>query len=87
MIFCAKPNSPAALLGTVVALNFKREEAHHGRRPVPLTQTEKDKATVSYGFYLEEAARESGIDFNHRAPVLDEKPRLVDLKKPSVFWD
>src|SRR5438094_5983827 len=51
------------LLGTVVALNIKRE-------PAPLPRPE---ALDRYGFCLEEVAEKSGIDFTHKAPELDSK--------------
>jgi hypothetical protein len=57
-----------ALLAT--PLVYKRILAH---RAAEITAQNREQALAHYGFALEEAAKSSGINFHHKAPLLDPK--------------
>jgi len=65
-----------ALIGTPIAI--KRWEA---RRESGRSKLDSSLALARYGFYLQEVARASGINFIHQAPTLDHK---LDHIMPEV---
>ncbi len=65
-----------ALIGTPIAI--KRWEA---RRESGRSKLDSSLALARYGFYLQEVARASGINFSHQAPTLDHK---LDHIMPEV---
>jgi hypothetical protein len=60
--------SLALLVGLLVAVAVLGQ-----RSPVTASDPDADKALSSYGFYLREVSKQSGIDFVHQAPTLDKK--------------
>ncbi len=64
------------LLATPLVVRHFSRQREHAR-----TEAKAEEAMLRYGFYFEEVARASGIDFTHRAPSLD--PRL-DHIMPEV---
>src|ERR1700732_736889 len=65
-----------ALLATPIAI--KRLAA---RREVGKSKLDAGQALARYGFYFQEVAHASGIDFVHQAPTLDHK---LDHIMPQV---
>jgi len=58
----------AALLGSPILLKPKKEN-----QPGKNTAKGKESVIQKYGFYLEEVNDQTGIDFLHQSPILDEK--------------
>ena len=60
----------AILLAALLATPFAIQKFYHADEPM----TADTRSAISrYGFYFEEVARKSGVDFVHTAPVLDAK--------------
>ncbi len=58
-----------------------RKQAERKEHADKLASSHPDISLSRYGFHLEEAAHESGIDFIHQAPVLDSK---LDQIMPEI---
>jgi enediyne biosynthesis protein E4 len=60
----------ALLLLAMLAVPLAIRKIYHTEEPA---KTDTDIALDRYGFYFEEVAKKSGVDFVHRAPTLDPK--------------
>ncbi len=60
----------ALLLAAMLAVPFAIRKIYHTEEPA---KADTDTALERYGFYFEEVAKKSGVDFVHSAPTLDPK--------------
>src|SRR5258705_11323161 len=76
-----------ALIATPIVI--KRLEA---RREVGKAKLDTNLALSRYGFYLQEVAQTSGINFVHQAPTLDHKldqimPQVASMGAGASIYD